>query len=242
VPYTIRNLACGDKTSDRCVNIDWSIYLRLKRLPLPAPLLRAGLNGTRMARLARISNHVRVHDLRKGIPGADSSADAVYHSHFLEHLDRAKAPAFLREIRRVLKPGGIQRVVVPDFSVLCRRYLEHLDACRLDMDKWQAHEGSIAAILEHMVREEAFGTSQQGRMRRAVENLVLGSARRRGETHRWMYDEVSLSVLLQDAGFTDVTVRTYQTSGIPGWAAMGLDSDGQGGEYKRGSCYVECRK
>lgn len=242
MPHTILNLACGDRTSNGCVNIDWSIYLRLKRLPVPALLLRTVLNGERMGTFARISNDVRVHDLRRGIPYPDSSVDAVYHSHFLEHLDRHTAPKFLREILRVLKPGGIQRAVVPDFSKLCRRYLQDFDACLLDVDKWKAHEEFITAILGQLVREEAFGSSRQGWMRRAVENAVLGSARRRGETHRWMYDEVSLSALLRQVGFRDVTVTTCHTSGIIGWAQTGLDVDEEGTEHRSDSCYVECRK
>jgi predicted SAM-dependent methyltransferase len=71
--------------------------------------------------------HVRVHDLRTGIPEADGSIDAVYSSHVLEHLTPEEAIPFLAEQRRVLKPGGVLRIVVPDLEAICRNYCTQLD-------------------------------------------------------------------------------------------------------------------
>lgn len=51
---------------------------------------------------------------------ADSSVDEVYASHVLEHLGfREELPRALKEIWRVLKPGGILKISVPDFDTLC---------------------------------------------------------------------------------------------------------------------------
>ena len=69
-----------------------------------------------------------MHDLKKGIPAADDSADAVYHSHVLEHVDREAVPGFMAEALRVLKPGGVHRIVVPDFERHVRDYLSSLDS------------------------------------------------------------------------------------------------------------------
>src|SRR5690606_28178644 len=66
-------------------------------------------------------------DVRKGLPFPSSSFDVVYHSHLLEHLRRQEAAHFMRECFRVLKPGGIMRVVVPDLERICRSYLEQLE-------------------------------------------------------------------------------------------------------------------
>jgi hypothetical protein len=75
------------------------------------------------------------HDLSKGIPFESDSVDAVCHSHVLEHLDRPVAGAFLKETLRVLKPGGIYRIVVPDFEFLCREDVMHFD--RRQCEPWK---------------------------------------------------------------------------------------------------------
>jgi predicted SAM-dependent methyltransferase len=46
----------------------------------------------------------------------NSSADFIYSSHFLEHLDRKSGRKLLEECLRVLKPGGIIRIGVPDLE------------------------------------------------------------------------------------------------------------------------------
>lgn len=63
------------------------------------------------------------HDLRRGIPQPDKSADFVYHEHFLEHLTQAEGLAFLKECHRVLKPGGVMRIVMPDLRALAFAYV-----------------------------------------------------------------------------------------------------------------------
>jgi len=76
-----------------------------------------------------------VWDLRRPIPFPDGSASAVFHEHLLEHLPVPVAVGFLRECRRVLAPGGILRVVVPDFEKYMRSYVDgsaFIDSIRPD--------------------------------------------------------------------------------------------------------------
>jgi SAM-dependent methyltransferase len=186
-----------------------------------------------------MTGEIVVHDLRRGLPADDGTVDAVYHSHVLEHLDRDIVPAFLTEVHRVLKRGGVHRVVVPDFETLCRRYLDHLTACMIIGESPDEHERYVAAIIEQMVRREASETSQQGPLRRKLENLALGDARKRGETHQWMYDRVTLPLVLERARFRDVTVVDETKSAIVGWDSVDLDRGPDGGEYKPCSLYVE---
>jgi predicted SAM-dependent methyltransferase len=54
----------------------------------------------------------------------NASCSEVYASHVLEHLGyNGELQATLREIGRVLKPGGRLRVSVPDLEILCRLFL-----------------------------------------------------------------------------------------------------------------------
>ncbi|MEQ8880789.1 MAG: methyltransferase domain-containing protein, partial [Cyclobacteriaceae bacterium] len=66
-------------------------------------------------------------DVTKGLPLEDNDLDVVYHSHVLEHIPKAKVKAFLNECYRVLKPGGIIRIAVPDLEGIVRNYLKYLD-------------------------------------------------------------------------------------------------------------------
>ena len=240
----ILNLGCGNKTAAQpeVVNIDWSIYLRLRRrrvLRAIAPLL---LNEGRRERFQALPSNVLVHNLKRGIPFASDSIDIVYHSHLLEHLDRSVAPRFMQEIYRVLKPGGIQRIVVPDLEFACREYIEHLALCESNIEQEARHDDYVERILEQCVRRESYGTSQQRPLRRFLENLLLGDARKKGETHQWMYDRANLAALLRSQGYRNVQLQTYQTSLSPGWRQYGLDLDEQGEEYKPHSLYVEGQK
>lgn len=72
------------------------------------------------------SPHVEAHNLLNGFPYPDGQFDVVYHSQVLEHIPKDKAPGFLRECLRVLKPGGVLRVVVPDLENIALEYLHHL--------------------------------------------------------------------------------------------------------------------
>jgi SAM-dependent methyltransferase len=63
-------------------------------------------------------------DLRKQLPFPDSSADAVFHEHLVEHLPLAAALPLLRECHRVLRVGGILRVGVPDAERYIRDYVQ----------------------------------------------------------------------------------------------------------------------
>jgi Methyltransferase domain len=104
----ILNIGCGTKTSNspEVVNIDWSMYLVIKTNPVLAGLGRCLLDPGRKQRLQSLPDTIMVHDLRKGIPFPDNSVDAVYHSHFLEHLDSPIARMFMREVQRVRSPAA----------------------------------------------------------------------------------------------------------------------------------------
>ncbi len=70
-----------------------------------------------------IQNHFFVHhDFRYGIPLPDDSADYLYSSHFLEHLDKRMGHYLLVECYRVLKPGGALRIAAPDLEHAWRMY------------------------------------------------------------------------------------------------------------------------
>lgn len=72
-------------------------------------------------------NDVVFQDLRKPLKIADKQVDFVYHSHTLEHLSYWDAIQLLNECYRILKDGGICRIVVPDLEQLTHNYLFYLN-------------------------------------------------------------------------------------------------------------------
>ncbi len=53
-------------------------------------------------------------DAGRGLPFRDRSFEAVHLRHVIEHLP--DLPAFLAEVHRVLRPGGLAHILTPHFS------------------------------------------------------------------------------------------------------------------------------
>ncbi|HEY9673862.1 MAG TPA: methyltransferase domain-containing protein [Waterburya sp.] len=83
---------------------------------------------------------VIAYNLNQGIPFPDASFDVVYHSHLLEHFPINAGESLMRECKRVLRPQGVLRVVVPDLEQIARTYLMALE---------QASSGSCQAAANY---------------------------------------------------------------------------------------------
>lgn len=96
---------------------------------------------------------VIAHDLTSGLPYGDIEIDVVYSSHLLEHFNKSFAPQFLQECFRVLKPGGIIRIAVPDLETIVRLYLMLLDKARKgDTEAQGAYDWILMELFDQMVR------------------------------------------------------------------------------------------
>jgi predicted SAM-dependent methyltransferase len=122
------NIGCGLAVAPGWVNIDGSFNALVAALPRFLHLLVYRFSGAR--RYYKRSEYCRLlgehffihHDLSYGLPLADGVADFVYSSHFLEHLFQKDAEYLLKEMYRVLKPGGTLRISVPDLKYAIALY------------------------------------------------------------------------------------------------------------------------
>lgn len=73
------------------------------------------------------SKNVKYHNIKKRLPFKANSVDVIYHSHVLEHFTKEEGECFITDCYRILKNGGIMRVVVPDLESICREYLINLE-------------------------------------------------------------------------------------------------------------------
>lgn len=120
-------------------------------------------------------------DCVRGLPFRDGSAAFIHCEDLIEHLDAAGGAAFLRECFRVLRPGGVLRLLTPDLRALIekvylRRESRHLRWCAAQLRT----SGPCEALNMHL--------------------------RMNGE-HRFVYDEEHLRRTLSETGFRVETVR-----------------------------------
>ena len=173
----------------------------------------------------------------------DNVLDVVYSSHFLEHLQRERVLPFLLECRRVLKPGGIIIIVVPDLEDIIRRYVESINLIKKGMaNSEKMYNDAVNGLFDQMVRTVSGGTKEQKGLARLVDLLIIGSPSRRGELHKWMYDQFSMSRILMNTGFINIEVKTFDQSLVDRWNSFKLDINPDGKEYKPGSLYMEAIK
>lgn len=131
------NLGCGGRYVPGWVNVDYAIGARIARTPVVGRLVSGtGLFGVKWD--ARIC----LHDLRRRLPWNDGDASVAYASHTLEHLSRSDGVRLLEECHRVLRPGGIVRILVPDLDAVVRSY----QAGRLPADEFVE---ALGVLYEH---------------------------------------------------------------------------------------------
>jgi len=61
------------------------------------------------------ADHAVAHDLTKPIPLQDGSVEGILSEHFFEHILEKDIEFLLSESFRVLKPGSLMRMAVPDY-------------------------------------------------------------------------------------------------------------------------------
>jgi|GEM_PF-146886 len=178
---------------------------QLKKLPAPAlaaPLrLHLGCAGHRLPGWVNIdaSGGDLAMDLRWPLPFGAASAEYAFASHVLEHLYRfGELPALLREIHRVLRPGGVLRAVVPDLEKCLRAYASGDAQFFEDRKKTWAWAKSCKTPLDHFL---AYAGANQ-----ALEGF---------EGHKYGYDLPTLSLALREAGFATVVQSSFMQSPHP---------------------------
>lgn len=123
------NLGCGLRCSPDWINIDGSLTALLgsKRFVFINKILYKLAGSSHYYSFEAFNKVIQTDglsffDLRKGVPFRSNYCDVIYCSHFLEHLNKKDGQSFLRECFRVLKPGGILRIIVPDLDVAFSMY------------------------------------------------------------------------------------------------------------------------
>lgn len=63
-------------------------------------------------------------DLRRPLPFKENSVDFIFNEHFIEHLTVEEGQVVIKDMMRVLKPGGVMRIAMPDLKDCIDIYLD----------------------------------------------------------------------------------------------------------------------
>ena len=153
------------------LNFDTSPTLRLQQLPGIGWVFKRG--SVVFPPIVKVGNIVR------GLPLPDGSASGVYASHVLEHLSYDDFWRALENTRKLLKPNGIFRLIVPDLAERARRYLCYLEAGNGNSNDWFMEACDLGTRVRSL--RKVFGNS----------------------AHLWMWDEPSMRSALERTGFVN---------------------------------------
>lgn len=127
-------------------------------------------------------------DLQGKLPLSDGSVQWIFTEHVLEHIDRNRVGAIFSEFHRVLAPGGVVRILVPDLQFYCRAYLD----------------GDVKTITTPLPNTQTTADAV---------NSVFND-----HFHRFIYDFDTMRIELEGAGFSDIICAKYGESHHQGLA------------------------
>lgn len=141
-------------------------------------------------------------DLEKvDLPFADASLDTVVCMSAINYFTRQRAQELVREVLRVLRPGGVCRMGVQDLRSLAERYVRG--------DKEFFHQKLADG------RERFEGPTLGDKFAAWFYGYAIG-----GRPCRYFYDYDSLAYLFHAAGFATIERKAFGESGIAEVAAL----------------------
>ena len=189
------DLGSGPIAHPGWVGIDRSPNLLLQKVPGAKRLLhKAGLLGD--LHMIPWSPEIKRVNMIKGLPYADNSVAAIYSSHAFEHIYLDEVRGILAECHRVLRPGGVIRLALPDGEQWAR------DLLAGDHD-----EGEPPGLTYNM-RLGSHTTQRPAGIRK-----LIGAAG--GHLHRWQPTRDLVRDLLVKSGFSDVIEREFRQGDLP---------------------------
>lgn len=198
---------CGLCAPEEWVNYDSSPTLRFQRLPLVGSLVPSGPYG-------RFPANVLFGDIVNGLPLPDGAAELLYCSHVLEHLSLEDLRRALRNCRKVLRLGGVFRLVLPDIELLVNQY--------------KADAAADAAI--RFMENTLLGKKRRPRGVGSLAREWLGNSQ-----HLWMWDYKALAAELEKAGFQSVRRAAWNDSSVAAFVIV------ESPERWKDALGIECR-
>lgn len=151
-------------------------------------------------------------DVTKGIPCKENTIKGIFTEHCLEHISFSACKDVIAEFFRILRPGGVVRIIVPDAEL----YIELYIASRGGKEVRFPNQGDY-------VFEDFFTPLM------AVNRIF------RDHEHLYAYDFETMSALLSRQGFIEIKKQSFRR-GLE--SELLVDSE----QRKDESLYLEARK
>jgi len=126
---------------------------------------------------------------------ADESCDIVFCSHVFEHIPHSRLPMVVSEVNRILKPGGIFRMLSPNLEVLAKAYAEKDEvfwAKALEEDENLRTDLGFGGMFMNCVVSPGQDTAL---IDRNLKTFIAGYA------HLYIYDYEMMSAIFSKLGF-----------------------------------------
>jgi SAM-dependent methyltransferase len=160
-------------------------------------------------------------DLRYPLRIDSDAVDGIFTEHTLEHLGFPDGLRLLRECHRVLKPGGVLRIVVPDVELFLTHY------CAGDQQWFDA--------WEKLMFSESADPQRRRRVLSSPMEAISFVTQEYGHLSAW--DFRTLTCYLERAGFVDILRVGFRAGSL---RELLLDQDED--DRKFVSLYVEAVK
>jgi predicted SAM-dependent methyltransferase len=117
---------------------------------------------------------VMAYNLLNGLPFKNNTFAVVYHSHVLEHFSRIDAELFIAECFRVLQPGGIIRIAVPNLEQIVVQYLTCLnESVKGEYEADDNYDWMMLELYDQTVRKQTGGEMAKMLKRETLSNKAF---------------------------------------------------------------------
>lgn len=139
------------------------------------------------------------------LPFSDNSVDEIRADSLIEHLSFYEESRFFKEVRRVLKPGGVFRFETPDFEDAVRLWLDA-------KDEWKEFYRNDTEAIEsnHWFGQYSYSTDNRWGYLMA---MIFGSQNGLGQYHKNCYTVPKIRALLDYLGFVELEISHYRWKG-----------------------------
>jgi len=181
------NLGCASRLLDGYLNVDMDSVEEIKK---------------RYPNLVINENNPFLQCDVLNLPFEDSSVGEIRADAIIEHMSFLEEPKFFHEVTRVLKPGGVLNISVPDFEHMVREWLNAEDDWK---DFFRNDDEAIAQ--EHWFGQYSYSYKSRWGY---ITAGIFGPQNGEGQYHKNAYTQAKLTAIYNKLGYENINISRFQ--------------------------------